>query len=379
LEAGHVTRFFSIDVDGFVDPAIVDSVSWAGDPAEPGHCAAVDAATVKALSDWGFEGRHALQNEYCEYAVVQGTDASGKLRPKRVQITTELREYWTCIAVHDPDRVRDLAATTLERDVQFSELYGADPATLNPQQRETEFSRLVAGNGGNPGRGPDQPIGAINRENALFMTHPINGLDDLIFIVLFGARRYAVRQGKEFRRATLDEIFRDGGAPELACRHADPRAADGAYDAVLQDKLIGFANPLGMYLRDFNTALLTVEGQPIPPAWVRWGRGQKGMCQRLEIGPGDDDEAFLDDITFSDDRGEEPLTGGHQIVAALEVGPLLAAVDTAAAAEHEFTLVPEAPTIACANTGICATVEELKKRFDAAQAEKPGPRRPPRG
>jgi len=54
------------------------------------------------------------------------------------------------------------------------------------------FSTLVAGHG-NDGKlvaagVPAQPTGRLNTDNALFMTHPINGLDDLLYIVMFGAK-----------------------------------------------------------------------------------------------------------------------------------------------------------------------------------------------
>ena len=382
------TRFFSVDIDSFETPTIVTNVSWPGHPAEPTHCADFDRATLRKLTDWGFEGRHALQNEYCEYTVVQRADAAtGKMRPKRVQITTELREYWLLLAVHNPERLRDVASSTLGREVRWDELYGlgVNPAELDETQRETHFAREVAGHGLDPmliDRGvPAQPIGALNRENALFMTHPINGLDDLIYIVLFGARHFAVRRPEGgFREATVDEIFIDEGAAVLACRHADPRAATGAYDAVREGFKVAFANPLGMYLREEEEKgfpHLSFEERPLPSSWIRFGRGEEGMRQRLELGPGDDDDAFLDDIMSSDGQTSEPLTGGHQLVSKIDVGPLLAAVTTDPASEDEMKVIEEAQPVNCATTGICETVRELKTRFDAAHAPKPGGRMPP--
>jgi len=380
LGARH-TRFFTIDFDALADQEIVTNISWPGDPAEPTHCGAFDEATIRALSDWGSDGRHALQNEYCEYAVVQRPDRSGRLRPKRVQITTELREYWSCLAVHDPDGLRQAASSTLGREVRWEELYGIDPGGLDPVERELRFAVAVAGTGGRQelaDRGaPRQPRGPLNRDNALFMTHPINGLDDLVYIVLFGARHFAVRAADGFRDATIDEIFTDEGAEVLACRHADPRAATGAYDAVREGNLIAFANPLGMYLRGLEAELLSFGGEPLPAHWIRWGRGEEGAYQRLEVGPDDGDDAFLDDIVFADDRGEAPLTGGHQLVGKIDVGPLIAAVPTEPAGEHELHVVAEAGKIDCARTGVCTAVQALKRRYDAATAPKPAPRVPP--
>jgi hypothetical protein len=361
------SRFFEIDAAKLTDPDVIRGVSWPGDPLEPTKCADV-ARVVRELSDWGFEGRHALQNEYCEYAVVRRNDASGRSRPKRVQITTELREYWMSIAIHDPERLREIASAALGREVEFGELYGGDPGGMSPEQREVGFATEVAGSAGVERLAdagvPLQPSGALNRENALFMTHDINGVDDMIYIVLFGARRFAVRTPDGFRDATADEIFTDAGLNALACRHADPAAAMGAYGAVLDSKQIAFLDPLGMYLRGFNEDLISIDGAPVPEEWIRWSRGEPGMHQRLELGPGDDDDAFLDNIVFSGGAREEPLTGGHQLVSQIEVGPLIAAVDTEPAAEDEFHWVAEAPRIDCDAAGVCKQARALKRRFE---------------
>jgi len=48
---------------------------------------------------------------------------------------------------------------------------------------------------------PAQPTGRLNTDNALFMTHPINGLDDLLYI-MFGAKPYASRTANGLEQAT---------------------------------------------------------------------------------------------------------------------------------------------------------------------------------
>jgi len=222
---------------------------------------------------------------------------------------------------------------------------------------------------------PRDPEGRLNTDNALFMTFPINGLDDLIFIVLFGARRFAVRQpDSSFRLADENDIFA-GGLEELVCRHADPTAALGAYDVVLGGKMLAFANPLGMYIRPFNTELLLYEGKPIPERWVRWSRGEAGMHQRLELGPGDDDDAFLDEILV--DVGEpEPLTGGYQLIKLLEVGPLIATAATGEAGEDEFTVLEAGAPVNCREAGVCRDVDDLKSEHDQAGADEASPPNP---
>ena len=103
--------YFLASPDTIAGPP-VDAVHWPGDPAEPRFC--LNAGWAQKLSDWGVKGRHLFHNEYCEYALVLRTDANGKVRPKRFTATTELAEWWTTVATHDPqllalaDRVLEL-------------------------------------------------------------------------------------------------------------------------------------------------------------------------------------------------------------------------------------------------------------------------------
>jgi hypothetical protein len=267
------SRFFSLD-PGTLKDATPAAVTWFGDPAEPAFCLSPEDARV--LSDWGARGRQVLHNEYCEYVVVEQMDAHGKFRPKRVEITTELREYWLCVATHAPAQLRKMATEVLGAEPSWMDLYGAaDPKTLTAEQRAAGFTRLVAGSEHTP------PQGRLNTEHALFMSHPINGLDDLIYIVMFGARPYARKQGGKLVSVAKEDLFRHFGVEHLACRHADPAAAMGAQSAAFAGRAVAFANPLGMYISAFSAAAFSVGGQPVPQEWVRWGRGQQGMHQRL--------------------------------------------------------------------------------------------------
>lgn len=354
-----------------MQPQVTDAVKWPGDPLQPTFC--TDDETVRALCDWGSRGRQVLHDEYCEYAVVNRRDPSGRSRPKRVQVTTELREYWLTLAVHDPDRVRAITADMLGTEPSWSDLYGVpDPHSLGEEDRRLRFATTMAGHGGDPelkaAGVAAVPAGRLNTENALFMTHPVNGLDDLLFIVLFGARRFAVGDGgAEPRRAGRDDIF--ARRKQLACRHADPVAALAAYGQVLAGRMLAFADPLGIYLRGLNTELFRVGAEPLPPHWVRWSRGEEGMFQRLEFGPADDDDAYLDDIDVVVGAERQALSGGYQLLRELEVGPLLATGVTRGASEEEFEVLPAGEPIECNGGELCASVRTLEREHRRASAQ----------
>jgi hypothetical protein len=313
-----------------------DIVHWPCDPAEPRFC--IDRSWAEKLSDWGVRGRHLFHNEYCEYTIVRQVDAQGRVRPKRFVATTELAEYWLTLATQDPDLLQSVARDALGWTPTFADLYGhegANPHGLSPTQRRVLFALHTAGNGNDPALVQAgvkaEPTGDLNTKNVLFMSHSINGLDDLIYIVMFGARPYAVGTGATRRRANLHEIFRAGDVTHLACRNADPAAAQGAYDQAIKEingdtargSQVAFADPLGMYIGPFSEGDFTYQGNPIPKEWIVKRRGRQGTEQRLEFGPPDDHPAFLDDIVVSEGASEAPLTSGYQIARRFEVGPHL--------------------------------------------------------
>lgn len=380
LRANYGSRFFEIDPRKISNPTPAN-VHWFGDPAEPNFCIGLEVA--RQLSDWGLQGRQNLHNEYCEYHTIERPDATGRIRPKRVQITTELREYWVCLAVFDPDELRKLATEILEFEPSWMDLYGVqDPFSLTETQRKLEFSRFMAGNGADEELRkagiPDQPIGRLNRDNAVFMTHPINGLDDLLYIVMFGAKPYAKRIGDTFQKVTREDIFRAFGVEHLACRHADPAAAMGAYGAVFDGRVISFKDPLGMYILSFADNVFLYEDKPVPKEWIRWKRGQAGMYQRLEFGPDDNDPAFLDDIILAEGANEDAVTGGFQIVQHIEVGPLVIVSEKTPVEENEYEVINTSnEPIHCNEAQVCQQIRKIKGEYDSQHNsfERIGPRK----
>jgi hypothetical protein len=285
--------------------------------------------------------------------------------------------------MHDPDRVRAMAAGVLGFEPSWGDLFGvADPHALTPEAREIAFGHACAGHGNDRrlrvAGVPAQPTGRLNMERALFMTHPINGIDDLIYVVLFGAHAYAVEERGVRRRASGDDVFSAFSVKHLACNHSDPTISLGTYDVVFDGAQAAIADPLGMYIRPPNLELFSYRGAPLPEDWVRLGRGVEGHCMRLEFGPPDDDEAFLDDITISVGASDEPLTGGYQLLRELEIGPHLLFGETDPIADDEWELVAAAPTaIACNEAESCKSVRDLAARYAAEQTGRVAPRTMP--
>ena len=372
------SRFFTIDWSSIATPNGAD-IGWFGNPAEPEFC--LSRWVAQQPSDWGARGRHGVQNEYCEYAVLQARDSAGKLRPKRVQISTELREYWVTLATADPDRVRALATAVLGFDVPWIDLYGVNnPKDLTDEQRRIAFSTVAAGNGQDPtlpNTVPYDPTGRINTDYCLFMSHPINGLDDLIYIVLFGAKPYSQMVAGSRQQATREQIFRRYGVEHMACRHADPAAAMGACGAAYEGRTVAFKDPIGMYIKSFARDKFLIRGNPLPDSWVKFGRGKNPLWQRLEFGPADADPEFLDDIVLSEGASETPVTGGYQVIANIEVGPLAIVSDPIKLSDGDYVdLTTSSGKIKCSEAKVCQkTIVPLKQAYDMEHpAGPPGPR-----
>ena len=363
------SEFFKLNPKDIPSAIVVNSVKWFGDPAEPTFCQNVEIA--RKLSDWDLKGRHNLHNEYCEYAVEYQMDSTGRRRPKRVQVTTELREYWLTLAKFDPDFTRQLASSVLGRDVTWIELYGTDPHGLDETQRETAFSTQVAGDGNN-----SQPVGKLNTENALFMSHPINGLDDLLYIVMFGAKPYARKRGNGFEKINKEALFRRFDVERLGCRHADPAAAMAAYDVVYQGRNISFSEDFGMYIRSFTKDSYSYNGAAIPDSWIKFSRGQNKLYQRFVFGPLDNEEIFLDNITVERGGVDVPVSGGFDIVQNIEVGPIMRIGEPRPLNESDYVLIEASGApFNCSQSDACETVAKLLDEYNNSRLlVKTGPR-----
>jgi hypothetical protein len=376
LKQRHPGTFLLPESTDIQNGQTINAVRWIASPAVPLACLDQDEEKTRALCNFGIRGRHELHNEYLEYMVIYREDASGKKRPKRVIMTTELREYWTTLAVYDPQFCKDLAESLVNQTVDWSELYGfgvTDPLQLSEDERLSRFSREVAGDGGGLVTGvPAQPQGKLNTENILFMTHPINGLDDLIFIVMFGAKPYGVRlPDGSFRSPTKFEIFGNGNP--LACRNADPAAATGASEQARNGKKLAFADPLGMYILTDPQSLkqfFSISGDTIPEEWIRLSRGKPGMYQRLEFGPGDDRPEFLDDIVVSTGALDVPVRGGYDVAQKIEVGPLIYLEQQPSVDPINYIEVAEIredTQIPCSQSSECTNVLELLREYQNEQ------------
>jgi len=368
------SRFFKINhID--IQQSARARIEWFGDPLEPTICMGDEIA--QQLCDWKgnekYNGRE-LHNEYVEYAIIRKGDSNGKLRPKRVQITTELPEYWICIATYDPIQLRNMVENILGHQPKWEDLYEvSDPFSLSEEERGNKFQKVV-------GAFSSKPTGKIFIDNSLFMIHSINTVSSLIGLVKSYSYPYNIVIDGKVEKCTLEQLLHskaEQGATQLACRHADPIALMAAYSAVFKGKDIAFDDPFGIYIQTFDKGSFTFQDEPIPENWVKFSRGEAGTngrantFQRLDFGPSDEENVFLDDIRVDD----LPLLGGYQILTKLTVGPLIISGIETQISETEYKKFrienPNSQEISCNNTGRCGDIKDMKIEYDNEQAQSP--------
>ncbi|KRF21756.1 hypothetical protein [Paenibacillus sp. Soil787] len=199
------------------------------------------------------------------------------------------------------------------------------------------------------------------------MKSPINGLVDLMYIVVFGVKPYGVEKEQGIQPATRDEILHYYEVEYLACHHADPNVVLAGHSAATEGRTVAFENPLGIYIRSFARQLFLFQNMPVSDRWVRWSRGKPSIYQRLEFGPDDEEEIFLDDISILIGENKEPLTGGYQLLRHMEIGPLVLLSEPSAVTEQEWVrLTPYSGSIHCVKSEDCLSFRKLIHQYETA-------------
>ena len=90
----------------------------------------------------------------------------------------------------------------------------------------------------------------------------------------------------------------------------------------------------------------------------------------------DSDAEFLDDIVVSEAADETPVIGGYQVIANIEVGPLISLSKPVALSDGDYVdLTTSSERIKCSEARVCQRIISLKSLYDMEHpASAPGPR-----
>jgi hypothetical protein len=205
-----------------------------------------------------------LQEEYLEWRTVRAPGGA----ISRVELTTELNDYWRVLAAHEPPRLLDLVGELTGRVTRPRQVYGVrDPEALEPGKREQAFVRTTIGRA--------NPLND-GRAGICFMTQQSNNLGALVAIVAAAATPCVVRDPvtKHNRCATAEETIPHLQGAAVAGRASDPAIVERLGRLAFERRLVALDDPIGVYVQGVeHTRLRTPDGSTVPLDWFSASRG----------------------------------------------------------------------------------------------------------
>jgi hypothetical protein len=257
-------------------PQVV-GLDWTGLPVRVVGC----LGRARALA--ALDAQRRLQEEYVEWRTVRAPD--GTIR--RVELTTELRDYWRVLAAHEPARAIDLVGELTGRAIAARHLEGLRDGPLND-----------------------------GREGICFMTHRDNDLPALARIAAAAAMPCTVGD----RRATANEAIRMLPDAAIAGRASDPVIVEALGRLASERRLVALADPVGVYVGGVEHARLrTPDGSTVPREWFAASRGSQRLVFEVPAGEG----FLVGDLV--DAASERPIRHGGQIAELVALRVLLRA------------------------------------------------------
>ncbi len=293
---------------------LVTGPDWTGLPSRVVGC----LRRARALELLDAERR--LQEEYLEWRTVR--DDGGAIT--RVELTTELRDYWQVLAAHEPARTVDLVGELSGRAVEPREVYGIrSPAGVDPAVRKEAFAAAMLAR--------PNPLND-GREGICFMAHRSNDLRALVAIVAAAAMPCVLRDPASGRArcATAAEVIPLLGHAAVAGRASDPVLVERLGRLAFERRLVALDDPVGVYVQGVeHTRLRTPDGSPVPPEWFAASRGLSAAAaadgrprhQRLVLAVPAGEGFAVSDLV--DAATERPIRHGAQIAELVQLRVLL--------------------------------------------------------
>lgn len=304
-------------------PATVD---WDGIPIRVQTCLKSRSKAMR-LSDWttgvGDRGRGICHEEYMEWRTVR--DPAGKI--VRVEITTEVQEYWIRMARHNPTKLLSLVGRFAgEQSVPFQQVYGnvnPNAPGVTPDDRERGFNSMMLPVAGNPPRSPYN-----NGQRAIcFLYQGVNSLGAAVFLAAFAGFPHAAAVGStgQLRPLTGAEAIASTQQSAVDCRNSDPTIVGAVIGQAFNGKELALDDPAGLYITNVEAdRLLRPDDQmPVPEEWFNLQRGtpsadSKQRFQRLVFEVPADLPFVVGDLI--DSQTNETIDFGWQVAQLVKVG-----------------------------------------------------------
>lgn len=287
-------------------PALLD---WVAFPTRIESCLS-RADALRLLDSRAAGAGRALQEEYLEWRVVRDR---GRIR--RVEMTTELAEYWRLLAAFQPARTLALVAAFAGEDAVSPEaVYGPlDPFAegVSAAKRERAFRRRMLGSAPGPYNDGSRAICCMVQDS--------NSIAALIRLAAVATTPRVVRDlaGGHIRCLTCTEAFPFLGEAAMPARASDPLLVERLARLAFEGRRVAFDDAPGVYIHDVeHTRLVTPGGKAVPREWFTFSRAAtpadgRPRYQRLVFEVPASERCELDDLV--DLATEEPLRYGGQI------------------------------------------------------------------
>lgn len=325
-EAGKVPTGLASDD---TNSAGVRTIEWPGFPVLVSDELGLDAALELLDLPFGApDGGRLRQEEYLEWRPII---RDGRLRG--IEMTTELRDYWTVLAGHEPGRTLELlgklageGGAAPAADAYGSELGDPFAPGVSTKSLEKAFRATML-----PVEKPPSPsISPYNDGTRALccMVQRSNSLRALLALVLSAARQLVVcdELTGQTRYASGSEAIDQLGAAAQDGRNSDPLIVERITRFVSEGHRIAFDDPLGIYIGQVQLHELEQPGgEDVPAAWLEFSRGVgaaqspdgRSRRQRLKLALPKDADFDLDDLVVR--RSGERLRFGGQLAALVEL------------------------------------------------------------
>lgn len=335
------------------------SIDWMGLPTRAVRC----SSRREALALWevpannhGLGGRQ-LQDEYLEWRVVRDGE-----RLVRVEITTELGEYWRLLAGYDPaETMRLVREFARDGSVPYSQIYGRTEEHVGratPRERTAMFaSTMLSATGASSYND--------GRRGLCCMMQPTNSLKALARLAAAAATK-CIGEDHDTREpycrtATEAAVLLEGTA-DMA-RASDPLLVERIAKLAYEGRSFAFNDPVGVYVAGVeHTRLRTPMMEDVPPEWFTLSRGEDAQAaadsrqrfQRVVLEVPEEEGFCVSDLT--DSATDQRVQHGGQVAELIQVVVRLN-VSAQAAIAPRVTSSPEGPRDAAADD--CADVHVL--------------------
>jgi hypothetical protein len=256
----------------FYDPTVTDTP----DDIAPSHIIWSAFPTRLLREEGAGEARWARadsvrdeQDEYCEWSIER--DADGKIG--RITFTTEVREYWKHVAVHERDRLLEFYHEQVGPQVSLSDLLDEDGQYV-PRNRWN-----------------------ISTEGRLI--HLVQGNNNLEAAIQLAAQATILRHDSDGKPVTdRQQLVRCGGLGH-AFRNSDPQIAEIVNDAAALGAEITLLDPFGLYLDGLQSAgMQTPDGADAAAFW-QIERGTREHALRASFAVPEDRGYSVGDIMIN--------------------------------------------------------------------------------